>query len=167
MVCGGVGVTHYQVSFTLQSKMKPTTRRSPLIPTLHIELDLRLPALDVQPVVRSRLAPVQPHHVPADVLQPEAAVGRLHHGRPRWHQQVLFRPRPQHRRTRLAVHHQAHQLGVAALSHADHLTSGWNRQHRRRDWRGDEGRERGNLSLFCSTYIPANMNNALEKYDFS
>lgn len=35
--------------------------------TLNIELDLCLSAFDVQPVVRSGLAAVRPHHVPGDV----------------------------------------------------------------------------------------------------
>lgn len=111
--------------------------------TLHIKLDLCLSAFDVKSVVRCSLAPVQSHHIPADVLKPQAAIRCLHHGLPWWHQQVLFCPWPQYRWTGFAICHQAHQLSVTSLSHTDHLTSWWNQQHWRRNWREGKGRERG------------------------
>lgn len=53
--------------------------------TLDIELDLHLSAFDVKSIVWRCLAPVQAHHIPTDILQPQATVRCLHNGLSSWH----------------------------------------------------------------------------------
>lgn len=124
---------------------------------MYVELDLCLSTLDIKPIVWSSLAPVKPHHVAADILEPQTAIRGLHCGLSSWHQKVLFCSRPENRWTGFTIHHQAHQLSITSLSYTDHLSSWWNCQHWRRDWREGKGRE--TWQRLDSVFLHINWNN--------
>ena len=118
--------------------------------TLDIELNLGLPAFDVEPVVGCRLTPVGAHDVTGDVGELQAPVPRLHHPLAVGHGQVLAPTRPQDGRTRLSIH-QADEFGHAPLLHADRRSAGRHGQdggshcvgEKETEWEGEE-REKKN-----------------------